>query len=323
MTDRKGERTVRHLFIINPAAGKKSSTHKLMVKLEQLKEKLEFEVAMTETAGDAERIARDAIEQGEPIRIYACGGDGTLNEVVNAAAGYDHAAITNVAKGTGNDFLKIFGKNWREGFTDLEALAAGPQAAFDVIDCGGKLGLGVACAGIDARVARDVHRYKSLPLVGGMGAYILALIDNVICKSMIQPMKVTASDGYRYDGKISLICACNGRYYGGGFMPVGEAMPDDGVLDFLIVRGVTRLQFLKLVKKYATGRYRECASYLHHVCGDQVAFSSEEEIVAVVDGEIVAGQEFTIKLSEKKVNFFWPEYLDYHLTEKTAVQAQI
>ena len=46
---------------------------------------------------------------GEPLRVYACGGDGTLNEVVNGAAGLDHVAVTNVPKGTGNDFLKIFG----------------------------------------------------------------------------------------------------------------------------------------------------------------------------------------------------------------------
>ena len=322
-TEGKGEGTVRHLFIINPAAGKKSSNEKLKIKLEQLREKMEFEVAVTEAAGDAERIAREAIEQGEPIRIYACGGDGTLNEVVNAAAGCEHAAITNVAKGTGNDFLKIFGENWREGFTDLEALAAGPQAAFDVIDCGGKLGLGVACAGIDARVGNDVHRYKTLPLVGGMGAYVLSLINNVIFKGITQNMTVSCDDGYEHRGEVSLICACNGRYYGGGFMPVGEAMPDDGVLDFLIVRGVSLLQLIKLIKKYATGRYRELLQYIYHFRGQEVTFSAEDGMVVVVDGELVSGQEITIKLSDKKVNFFWPEYLDYHLPEKTAAQAQI
>jgi diacylglycerol kinase family enzyme len=228
-----------------------------------------------------------------------------------------------VAKGTGNDFLKIFGEGWREGFNDLEGLMNGPQAAFDVIDCGGKLGLGVACAGIDARVGNGVHRYKSLPLVGGMGAYVLSLIDNVICKGITQAMKVSCDDGYEYNGKVSLICGCNGRYYGGGFMPVGEAMPDDGILDFLIVRGVTLFQLVRLIKKYATGRYRECLQYIHHFRGQQVTFSAEDGMVVVVDGELVSGQEITIKLSEKKVNFFWPEYLDYHLTEKTLAQTQV
>ena len=93
-------------------------------------------------------------------------------------------------------------------------------------------------------------------------------------------------------------------------------MPDDGALDILVVRGVTYFQFLRLVKKYATGRYRELMEYLHYYKGDCVTFSDDKEIVAVVDGELISGHEFTIKLSEKKVNFFWPANLDYHLKEK-------
>jgi len=302
---------MRHYFIINPAAGTKDSTEKLLNKIKKLD--FEYELAMTGAAGDAERLTRRAVEKGEPVRIYACGGDGTLNEVVNGAAGAEHAAITNVAKGTGNDFLKIFGEGWREGFTDLKALSVGPQAAFDLIDCNGKLGLGVACAGVDARVAKDVHRYKTMPVIGGKSAYVSALVDNVVLKGITRPMQVSMGDGFEYDGDVTLICACNGRYYGGGFMPVGDAMPDDGVLDFLMVRGIGLLTFARMVKKYATGKYQECAKYIHAWHGDRVTFSSPEEIVAVVDGEIVSGHEFSIGLSEKKVNFFWPEYLDYHL----------
>lgn len=86
-----------------------------------------------------------AAQTGEPVRIWACGGDGTLNEVVNGAAGFDNAAITCVPKGTGNDFLKVFGPNYRDLFYDLEALAAGPQTTLDLMDCNGKLGLDVVC----------------------------------------------------------------------------------------------------------------------------------------------------------------------------------
>mgnify|MGYP001705535948 CR=1 FL=1 len=85
-------------------------------------------------------LARAAAERGEPVRIYACGGDGTLNEAVNGAAGFANAAVTNVPKGTGNDFLKIFGADYRSRFSDLAALADGPQACFDLMDCKGRLG---------------------------------------------------------------------------------------------------------------------------------------------------------------------------------------
>ena len=136
---------MRHLFIINPAAGKRGTT----AQLERLLDKLSFphEVAYTRGEGDARRLTEEAARTGEPLRVYACGGDGTLNEVVNGAAGLDHVAITNVPKGTGNDFLKIFGPDYRTLFYDLEALAVGPETQFDLMDCNGHLGIDVVRRG--------------------------------------------------------------------------------------------------------------------------------------------------------------------------------
>ena len=301
---------MKHLFIVNPAAGKKDSTPKLVAQIEAL-EGMDVEIRYTECAGDAEVITREAAQTGEPMRIYACGGDGTLNEVVNGAAGWEHIAITNVAKGTGNDFLKIFGEGWKEGFTDLKALAEGPQAAFDLIDCNGKLGIGVVCSGMDARVAADVHYYKSLPLVSGIGAYILGLIRNVF-KGIATPMKVEMGD-YCYDGEVAVVVACSGRYYGGGFMPVGEAMPDDGVLDFLVIPKIGLLTFARLVGKYAKGKYKDYPQYIHSGHGDRLTITSTVSNTAAVDGEVLHSKDFVFALSDKKVNFFWPAYLDYHI----------
>lgn len=168
---------MRHLFIINPVAGRKGSTQALLDQLDRVS--FPHERVFTEGEGHAEKLARQAAQTGEPVRIWACGGDGTLNEVVNGAAGFDNAAITCVPKGTGNDFLKVFGPNYRDLFYDLEALAAGPQTTLDLMDCNGKLGLDVVCGGVDARIAAGVHRYKDLPFVTGKGAYILSLIENI------------------------------------------------------------------------------------------------------------------------------------------------
>ena len=77
---------MKHLFIINPAAGQKESTERLEEQIRALK--VDSEIVYTDTAGAAIRLAREAAESGEPVRIYGCGGDGTLNEVVNGAAGF-------------------------------------------------------------------------------------------------------------------------------------------------------------------------------------------------------------------------------------------
>ena len=299
---------MRHLFIINPAAGKKNSTARLESLLAQLT--FEHEVVYTERAGDAERLARQAAETGQPVRIYACGGDGTLNEVVNGAAGFDNAAITCVPKGTGNDFLKLFGPDYRALFYDLEALARGPQTAFDLIDCNGRLGIDVVCAGLDARIGADVHRYKNWRFVSGMGAYVLSLLENVLFKGISRPMRVQWDDR-TIDGDSTLLCVCNGRHYGGGFMPVADAMPDDGVLDMLYIKKVSLLRLPGLVGKYAKGLYRQLPNYVTEYHGDCVRLSADEPITAVVDGEVLRDTALTIRLSERKVRFFYPAAATY------------
>lgn len=303
---------MRHLFLINPHAGKYDRTQEMREKLRTALAGRDepWEAAVTQYPGHGAELARAAAERGEPVRIYACGGDGTLNEAVNGAAGFANAAVTNVPKGTGNDFLKIFGADYRSRFSDLAALADGPQACFDLMDCNGRLGIGVVCAGVDARVAADVHRYKALPLVTGMGAYILSLTVNVLFKGIARPTVVEVG-GRRMEEDTSIICICNGRYYGGGFMPVGDAMPDDGVLDMLVVPRVNRRTFARLVGQYAQGRYRDYPELIYACQGQTISFSSPQELVAVVDGEVLRGRRFTVALSERKVAFFYPAGLSY------------
>lgn len=310
---------MRHVFIINPVAGPKNSTKTLWDRVEAAFPAGDFEAYATQGAGDARRLAEEALAPGDPVRLYACGGDGTLNEVVNAAAGKPWAAVTNVPLGTGNDFLRVFGREGKARFTDLSSLRNGPQAELDLIDCNGLLGLDVVCVGVDARVAVDVHRFKRLPLIGKKMAYILSLIATV-CKGITRPMKVEMGPIF-HQGRTALVCVCNGQYYGGGFRPVPEALPDDGVLDVLLVGDVSLFQFACCVGKYAKGRYRECPHLVRDWHGQEVTVSAMEELAAVVDGEVLRDRSFTIRLSEKKVNFFRPAGVAYVAEPRAAAAA--
>ena len=304
---------MRHIFIVNPAAGKPETTARLEEQIAGLS--FPHEVLYTKGEGDALRFARAAAETGEPVRLYACGGDGTLNEVVNGAAGFANAAVTNVPKGTGNDFLKLFGPNYRALFSDLEALAAGPQTPFDLMDCNGKLGLDVVCAGVDARIAAGVHRYSRLKGVSGKWAYILSLAEQILLRGICRPMTVEMGGRRWEDGPTAILCICNGRHYGGGFMPVGDAMPDDGVLDMLRVGKVSLFTFLRLVGKYARGLYWRYPEIIDAVHGQGVSFSAREPITVVVDGEVMTDTAFMVRLSEKKINFFYPAGASYRLAD--------
>ena len=309
-----------HAFFINPHAGKYDRARKAIRDIHTTCEKLglDFTVSVTGTSDEAVRLVHTYADNGGQVRLYACGGDGTLNQLLQVAAGQDNVALTSMPTGTGNDFLKIFGPTYKEAFWDIQALAEGPQTALDLIDCNGVLGLGIVCAGVDARVAKDVHRFSKF---WGAGAYILSLARNVAFHGIARPMRVSMG-GQSWDEPISLVCVCNGRYYGGGFMPVGEAMPDDGVLDTLLVPQVGRLSFVRLVGDYSKGRYAKHPDVVKPYHGPgPITLEADEPITLCVDGEIMEDTRFTIGLSEKKVNFFWPQGVHYRKEERSKLAA--
>ena len=79
-----------HLFIINPAAGSRNRTAEYTEKIKAACESrgLRYRIQVSHAPGDCFTLARAAAETGGEYRIYACGGDGTLNEVMAGAAGY-------------------------------------------------------------------------------------------------------------------------------------------------------------------------------------------------------------------------------------------
>ena len=299
---------MKHVFIINPTAGKADSRQKIYDMADALRTKhhLDVQCILTKKQGHATEIARRMCDSGEELRFYACGGDGTVNEVANGIIGYDNAAMTVIPVGTGNDFLKNFGDDL-EKFRDAENLWDGPQFPIDAIDVNGRIALTIACSGIDARVARDVHKYSESPLLDGKSSYIYSLAVNFLFKGIGSRWTVSLDD-VAVKGDWSLVAVCNGRYYGGGFMPVAEARMDDGVLNTLVVREVNRRTFLKFVGPYSRGEYAKFPEYAHCSCPKVVHIHSEKpDIVTCLDGESVVNSDVTIKLHDKKLNFFGPE----------------
>lgn len=306
---------MKHVFIINPTAGKRDCTASMMDMAKGLASRhaLELECILTKRPGHAMETARSLARTGQEVRIYACGGDGTVNEVANGIAGCANAAMTCIPVGTGNDFLKNFGDK-APLFSDPENLWGSPVVALDAIDCNGRLALTVACSGFDAQVADDVHKYGKLPLLGGQGSYILSLGVNFLMRSLGHRWTITL-DGEVLEGEYALAAVCNGRYYGGGFMPVAEARMDDGVLNTLVVQKVSRPTFLRFVGAYSKGLYYTLPQVARCYTAKEIAIESrEKDIVTCLDGESVYNRKVSIRLSEKKVLFFGPEGCDPNAT---------
>lgn len=306
---------MKHLFIINPAAGKYDKTGEFTQTIRSVCDKrcLAYEILVSRAPGDCTRIAHAAAATGDPVRIYACGGDGTLNECVCGAAGAPNVAVTHFPTGTGNDFIKCFGHEDSERFRDLDALINGEVRPLDIIDCNGRKSINICSVGIDARIGTDVHKYSSIPVIGGATGYVTSLFVN-LAKGLTQPLRVICN-GKLFYGDLLLVCICNGNHYGGGFNPVPEARPDDGLLDFLVVSKVSRVTFLKVVANYAKGKYADYPQYITHLRGSSMEIDSEKEIVVNIDGEAIHAKHVSLKLIPDGVNFIFPSNMAYFKTE--------
>ena len=308
---------MKHIFIINPNAGKYDSRQRIYDMADALREKhgLDVQCILTKKQGHATELARRLCDSGEELRFYACGGDGTVNEVANGVIGYDNAAMTVIPVGTGNDFLKNFG-GAAPLFADVENLWDGPQFPMDAIDVNGRIALTIACSGIDARVAADVHKYSESPLLDGKTSYIASLAVNFLFKGIASHWTVTLDDEVIEDD-FSLVAVCNGRYYGGGFMPVAEARMDDGVLNTLVVKKVSRVTFARFVGPYSKGGYSKFPEYAHCSTPQVIRIHSEKpDIVTCLDGECMTNSDVTIRMSDRKLNFFGPEGCSCNATAK-------
>ena len=123
---------MKHIFIVNPISGQGAASQAVYGSLSSLPKDADCDVYLTKGKGDAVRYIREYLgSHSEPVRFYACGGDGTIHEVVNGIAGFEQAAFAVYPCGSGNDFIKCFGS--REEFLDIAALVGSEEYAIDLM----------------------------------------------------------------------------------------------------------------------------------------------------------------------------------------------
>ncbi len=300
---------MKHLFIINPAAGSRDRTEEYTKKIRQVCDPLglDYAIAVSKEPGHCRTLAKEAALTGEEYRLYACGGDGTLNEVVSGAAGHPNVAVTAYAGGSGNDFIRMFDKP--EAFSDLPQLLDAKEATFDLIRCNDDYSMNICSVGLDARIGTDVSRYKRLPLLHGFRAYAASTVVNVI--RGIAEHYVIELNGEIIDGKKTMVCLCNGRFYGGGFNPVPDADPSDGLMDVLVVEKVSRLKVAQVIGKYKAGKYKQLPKLIRHYRTNRVKIICDKPTPVNLDGELRTYQEVEFSIAPEKFRFFYPKSLSW------------
>ena len=266
---------MKHLFIVNPKAGGKDKSISVSRAVRAAFENRqgEYEIYVTKGPMDAVQKIREEASNEAHLRVYACGGDGTFNECVCGAALLENVAVAPFPTGTGNDFCRMFGAE-KDLFRDLNALLDGTEHPIDLIDCNGRWSANICSVGIDARINR--------------------------------PMRVSAK-GYVSEGPHALVCACNGRFYGGGFNPSPYARPDDGELDFFIVPDVKLFTLACYIGRYAKGKADRYPNIITHLKGDSLHIDFEEENVINIDGEAMYAKSVDMKLVPRALRLIVPK----------------
>ena len=302
---------MKHIFIVNPKSGKKDSTEFIKKYLQENHNELNYVIYNTKSKGDAiEYVKNECKNKTEEITFYACGGDGTVNEVINGAYGFDGVFVTVYPCGSGNDFVKVFGEE--NYFLDLSKLINGKPRKVDLMDVNGRLSINMVNLGFDGATAYNMVKFKRLPLVSGKGAYNIALVYSLLFK-MKHKCKIYMDNEEVFNGKMLLTAVGNGFCCGGGYYCLPEATVEDGLMDAVAIKTISRLRFITLVKKYKNGTYLHDPKYQNIItfrkC-KEVKLVSEKPIAYSIDGECDIANEINITIIPGAINFIVPTEYD-------------
>ena len=212
----------------------------------------------------ADSIAAAAEKEGETVNVYACGGDGTIQEIAKGLLNHPNSRLGIVPVGSGNDYVRCF--NHPEHFMNIELqLKAGEREEclrkVDVLEYTWREGeqemtdyaINGINIGFDGNTAILAHDLKELPLVHGTGSYLLAVLVNLVKKKGTD-LQVFADGKEIHNGPLMLATAANGRFCGGGVESCPHALLDNGKIELLLVRNITRRYLMRVFPAFKAGR---------------------------------------------------------------------
>ncbi|MDF2984634.1 MAG: diacylglycerol kinase catalytic region [Eubacterium sp.] len=293
---------MKHIFIINPAAGKGKSMELIPFINDCFKAKTDDElvIEVTKYPGHATEIAKAHSGSGE-CRVYSIGGDGTVNEIVNGIAGTS-SALGVIPTGSGNDFIRSLHSE-----TNVKDVIAGTingiERKIDLAKVNDKYFINISSIGFDANVVFNANLFKKKPGITGSMAYLLSIIYTVF-KHKICKIRVDI-DGNIIDMDALLVAVANGKFYGGGIMPAPDASLDDGLLDICLVSEVSRLKILHLFPKYIKGQHgvlKEVSFFK----GREIRIQSDEDVCLNIDGEIIEAKTIDFQIIQAGIKIIMP-----------------
>lgn len=313
---------MKHFFVVNPKAGKGNVHKGLVERIHRAGSALNADVVVyiTKEIYDGYYYTRDflsGLPQGSSYRIYSCGGDGTLNEVMNAMLEFrdiHDLSLGCVPTGTGNDFVRNFEN---VNFGNIEDQICGNSKKIDLITFKYNDGnkevfrrcINMFNIGFDCDVVYRTSILKQYPLLHGSLAYFVGILFTLI-KKKGTALDLEFDDGTKYKGGLLMASIGNGGYCGGGIKGVPKAKINDGLMDVSLVTDIPRRSFISLFPHYAKGTHLEIPGIekivTYKQCKSLFLKPKGGNLRLCVDGEILETANVEFKIEPLSMDFIIP-----------------
>ncbi len=270
--------------ILNPYGGRLDAHAKTALVEQALQTAgLDYHLELTQYAGHAIELARQAADEGWPV-VVAAGGDGTIHGVINgllqSARKNQTATLGIIPMGTANDLADALNLP-REAAAACQRIAADNSRVIDVGTVNGQYFSNNSALGLEPMVTIN---HEQMRRVKGNLRYLLAALKSIIEAKPWQ-MRLVWDDG-AYEGPVTLISVGNSHRTGGLFYMTPYALLDDGLLDFVYDTGLTRWQMFRLLPQTLKG------NHIHHprvryLRSRSIAITASPGTPIQADGEVI------------------------------------
>ena len=308
--EKRNERPAEWMVLINPMAGDhkgRDDWGKISLLLDHYQ--ITYQHHFTEYPRHAIKVGQDCLEQGYR-RFIIAGGDGFLNEAVNAiftqtAVDPKLVTLAMIPVGTGNDWVRTFnipfdyeaavklirnGKTLRHDIGRVFYQAGGEERSWYFINmCG---------MGLDAEVNKKVTADRERGHLGHLKYqyHILSALMGYTATRM-----TLVIDGKEIQHEVLSLALGIAQYSGGGMKQLPFAVPDDGVFDLSVIKKTTRLKVMRSVHKVYDGSFVELPEVSTYT-GKAIQITSEPKCWIEADGETLGESPCRFEIIPQTLN---------------------
>jgi diacylglycerol kinase (ATP) len=286
---------IEPIIILNPTAGSPEHVRSWQERIESLAG--DCPVRVTSHTGEAEELARHAVEEGF-MQIVAAGGDGTVNQVANGLAG-SNATLGVLPMGSVNVFAMELGLplfNLQRCWNIIEDTNV---RLVDLPSANGKYFVQLAGVGLDAQVVKET----SLAFKRSFGP--LSYLISAAQIAARQPPKLFIESENTSVEEGSFVLVGNGRLYGGPFPFFKHASIDDGLFDVVVFKRLGYLEIIKYLQDvvFSSGINVPEIEYFQT---RQLRITSEQDVPVELDGELAGNCPVDFRIRERALRVLAP-----------------